>query len=223
MFGILIFDIVALAIFLILAACWAFKRLTIRYFPKYAIKRQLKKEARRNRATQRALRRKESDKSHLIAWAEEHPNDPVAKGLLAQKATASSVTDKLLGRGNEETDIAAELQRRQEFEDSYERDREARKLRDQELLEWAIKNPGTPEAQRHLKEQLENEARSLSYAENSVHHEKFMLDFRKDENDPERLIHESNLIEAEAKLRNQQDLVRRIQAALDSRPTSNEL
>lgn len=187
--------------------------LLARLSPKYAAKRQLRAEAKAKRRRQARERREERDHARMMKWVLKHPNDPDAKEFLALEASSKSKP------ADEPVDYQAELRRSQQADDEYKQKqaerKAARELRERETLEWAIKNPTIPEARRHLDEQLEAAIDRLESADSSVRHCQTMMDYMKDDLDPEFIAQSTRLAEAEAKKATEAELVRRIQEALD--------
>lgn len=211
---------------------WFYGRLLYRAImkrtsPKYALKYEQNQERKRQRIRQRYVdkqqQREAKKRARLTKWAEANADDPLAKSYLAANA---SVPSSLVGGDTEEFDAIAELRRAQKESDRYAQERENRRvaaeLRAQQLLDWAIANPHTPEARRHLNEQLEEATTRLRYAESDVNHQWFMATHHQDEGGAESILYASNLAEAENKKRTEEELIRRLQQALSVPLPANE-
>lgn len=197
-----------------------------RMSPKYALKYEQNQERKRQRIRQRYVdkwqQREAKRRARLAKWVEENPNDPVAKSYLALSLPVSSSEDIDVS----EFDPVAELRREQSEADEYAQRRRNRELtaelRAQQLFDWAIANPHTPEARRHLNEKLEEAAARLRYAESDVKYQRAMVTYRQDEGGPESILYASNLVEAEAKVRTEEQLIRQLQEALSVPLPANE-
>lgn len=190
---------------------WAVDSLLARLSPKYAAKRRLRAEAKATRQRQARKKREERNHARMVKWAQKHPDDPDAKEFLALVVPS--------GTEDGATDYLAEIRRSQQADDEDKRRaaerKAARELRERQTLEWAIGDPTTPEARRHLDEQLEAATDRLEAAVRSIGHCQTMMDYMKGDLDPEFIAQSTRLAEAEATKATEVELIRRIQEALD--------
>ena len=218
-------DALSLTCWALLAVFWirmAYRAIMKKLSPRHALKyeqvRQRKVETMlaRDRA-KRARRelRKHKQRERLTAWAEAHPDNPVAKAHLQQEVPRLERRDKANAL-NPSEELRIKQAEHDEYAQRIKDRRAADELRSQQLLNWAIGHPNTPEARRHIEEQLEATTTQLQRAESSVEHYRFMLRFHRDENDPNAILYGSQLVEAEAQQREQQALIRRLTEALNT-------
>jgi len=195
---------------------WLFKKLTIRFFPKYAANRRLKAQARSDRRLQKYQKRQADEKAHLLSWAKGHPDDSTAKALLAEE-TASSTSQAAAPSEDGKPDPLVELRRRQQAADDYERRREARKvaeeLESRRVLEWAIANPATPEGRRHLEETLDETNMRVMTADSEIYFAGLTVRDNSSES-VEAIAAATRISEAEARKATDEGLISNIQAAL---------
>jgi len=211
--GMLVLDIIVWSIFLIMVGYWAFARLAARISPKYAAKRKVKAKLRTERALQKSQQRENKRRARMVTWAKDHPEDLIAKRFLTTEITVPP----------QGLDPQAALRQRQQAADDLEQriaaHKEAEERQLQELLAWALEHPESPEAHRHLREQLEAATNRLEHADQDISHCKAMLRYQT-EDDPEAILYGTRLSEAQVKKSAEQELVRRIQMALTVSPST---
>jgi len=196
-------------------ASWVFSKITQRYFPKYAAKRKLKAEKKSERQRLKRQRKRAMERDRVLEWAKAHPDDPTAKALLALETvpTASSSVGLM---GEPEFDPMVELQRCQREADDMQQRLETRRiaeeLRVQQLLDWALDHPDTPEAQRHLEETLDEVCKRVERAESDIRHITTMSSYHPD--GPEAIEYATRQSEAEARKQADVELIARVQKAL---------
>lgn len=228
---ILVLEGCIIAVWPLLGVWWAYRKVRARFSPKYALKLKAKEKERSDRAARKRGQRRVAKEARLAKWAEEHPEDPHAKALLAAgsslASTVSALADVAVGVAETERDFVAELRRSQKSADDYKRRREAEKVAEelhaQQLLDWSIENPTIPEARRHLGEQLDEATKRLGYVESDVRHCQTMMSYGREEDDPESILYATRLSDAQAKKAFEEELIRRIQTALEAPlPESSE-
>lgn len=209
---------------LVFLAGWALNAGMTRLSPKWAARRKLREGRRHNRASvkrqkKRAAKAERDDRrtERERKWAEAHPNDPAAKLILAQEVSPAPL--RAATPLEKEEDFLAELRRKQQADDEYRRQREARRIaeamRAEQLLEWVIENPSIPEARRHLEEQLEEMVRQLESTDREISHCNTMMSLMKGDDDPETILYAMRRSEAEAKKAVEVERIRRIQSTLE--------
>ena len=210
-------NLACLLILLGVSLKWLGSALLTRVSPKYAARREIQRKARMDRLFEGRRRRDEADKDRQLAWAQAHPDDPVAKIVLEQHAAGAfrnvfSATDSV-----ESIDPAEELRRRQHEHDEFERRQALRKTNEEELtkrlLTWALENPEVPEARRHLEEQLLEVDRKIKNAQSDITLEQLRID-RLKLDDAEAIAATTVLDEARTRKADAEQLLGQIQAAL---------
>jgi len=205
------------------------KKLLCMISPRYESKCERKQKERVNRSIARSCQKKADRKARALKWAHENPEDPDAKRLIdeaAAEAEQAARTAALLS--TPATDDVSQnpleiLRRRQHARDDYmrrEKEREeAEALLTQQLLEYALANPTTPETVRHLRELREKAVDDLGRADHEVHHCEYML---KMVNDLEKIEYATCLDDATARKEAAERRVREIGNALESASSSTE-
>lgn len=212
---VLAFDIVIVALLLLAAGYWIYNKIMLAISPRYAAKRKLKEQERSDRAYQKRQQRRATKDARLREWAQANPDDPFARQLAAQQiASASADTEfnpleELRRRQREADEIAQRLKDRQEAEE----------MRSLELLKWALANPTSPEARRHLEEMLNEASKRLEYAIRDVD---FEQRYGVKNDGPEAIEAATRLAEAEARKQAEERQIREIQAALTLSPSDSE-
>lgn len=213
--AVLVFNIVMWGLIIAMLASWVFSKVTQRFFPKYAAKRKLKAEKKSERQRLKRQRKRAKERDRVLEWAKAHPDDPTAKALLALE-TAPAVSSAVGPMSEPEFDPMVELQRRQREADDMQQRLEARRiaeeLRVQQLLEWALEHPDTPEAQRHLEETLVEVCKRVERAESDIRHATTMSSYHPD--GLEAIEYATRQSEAEARKQADVEMIARIQKTL---------
>ncbi len=190
---------------------WAFSTVMSRISPKYAAKYRLKQQVKLDRDRDKRQKREAARTARLLAWAKAHPDDPAAKAILTEEASPSSSTTSSV---DEEPDALAMLRQSQKEADDYERRREARKvaeqLRSQQMLQWALANPTSPEGRRHLEETLFEANQRVVSADQSIAIARYGV---RDEG-PEAIEFATRVAELEARKASDERAIADIQVAL---------
>ena len=207
-------NLACLLILLGVSLKWLGSALLTRVSPKYAARREIQRKARMDRLFEGRRRRDEADKDRQLAWAQAHPDDPVAKIVLEQHAAGAFRNVFVAADSVDSIDPAEELRRRQHEHDEFERRQALRKSTEEQLtnrlLAWALENPEVPEARRHLEEQLPELDRQIRRFESTIAYERQ----RTQDGDLEAIAAQTSLSEALARKDESEQLLSRIQAAL---------
>lgn len=183
-----------------------------RISPRYAAQRKLRQKTKSDQAYEARKKKRESHEERLQAWAREHPDDPAAKAILAEKSSPASLAAPDTAKPQ---DLQAVLRQRQLDADEMTRRMEARKaaeaLENQRLLEWAKANPATPEGRRHLVETLMKADETVRDADRDISFASYLAPA---ENSPEAIANASRIAEAEARKAAAQRTIDDIQAIL---------
>lgn len=190
---------------------WARCRLS----PKYATQRKLREDAKLTRDMEKRRKRRVSREDRLRVWAEDHPDDPAAKALLTEKPSLTVVTPN---DDKSQQNLQEVLNQRQREADDLERRMDARRaaeaILNQQLLEWAKKNPSTPEGKRHLVEQLLAADKEVGEANSTI---RFSY-FSGEEESSEGIAYAIRVADAEARRATAQRTINEIQAILTALP-----
>lgn len=200
-----------------LIVSWAFNRAMTRISPKYAAKRQLKQQAELDRQRDKRLKREANQKARLYTWAKAHPNDPAAKAILAEESLSPAASPE-----DAEPDGLKALRESQKAADDYERRREDRKvaerLRSQQMLDWALANPASPEGRRHLEETLLEVNQRIMSADNNI----AFASYATGSDVPEAIATATRVAELETQRASDMGLIAKIQATLNKVPSDAE-
>lgn len=207
-----IFTLIILMALLWAFASWAFDKVMTRISPKYVARRQLKLRVEYDRRNEKRLKREATRSARVLAWATAHPDHPAAKEVLAGAATSASSTTSA---EDAHLDSLEELRRSQQAADDQESRREARKvaeqLRSQQLLDWALANPASPEGRRHLEETLLAANKRVESAERSI----TMASYGAKSDGPEAIELATRIAEIEAQKTSDEGMIADIQTALN--------
>lgn len=137
----------------VIVATSTFNKIVGRIFPKYAVWLAVRKQAMIDKATEKDRASRARKKARMTAWAEAHPDAPIAQSYIDMAEEAPGDSSEVAG-----FDPAAEIAKQQAAADEQQRRFEqllaTERLENALKYEWACENPGDPIARRHLDEHL---------------------------------------------------------------------
>jgi hypothetical protein len=176
---------------------WVGVWIRCRVSPGYAARRELRSKAKSDRWWKKRQDRRAAREGRLREWAEAHPDDEAAKAVLAEQASASLLS---VPTATADQDLAVVLRARQREADDMTSRIEARRLAEemlsQQLLEWAMANPSSPEARRHLEEALVSASKRIEAADCDVRIARFVTS---EDDSPEAIDAATRIADAEAR------------------------